>query len=1088
MDIRNASPQLRISARLTTVLLWVGLAGSFSTGCDTLYRDLDEVELREADAGADAEVLDAGTDADAADAGDTSDATDTTDPTDAADTTDAADATDASDASDVEDDAEIPCEERDEVCDGVDNDCDGDIDDADDDVVDQKTWYRDNDRDGYGDQNNQTAACFAPSVDWVARPGDCNDGDRDVWVRCGQCNDDDGDGFFDGCDAYFNHRPDCDDTDAHITLECPNYGDRTFGAYPSAVAVESEGQGGRVHVGGTINAGENAVFGGTALNPTSGSAGFVASYARDGVVEWAKSLDGSNDEHVSDVGAYGVGSIAAGGHFDGDLVFGDDRQLGTVLQADETDAFVAALSETSYEWIAHISGSREERVVAVDAGANVFAAGNFNGEASFDGSDFVLGFTSGASGAAQNGFVAAFNSNGYVEWAAHLESENSLEVADMARLEGGKLAVVGSFQGSLSFARGTGEVLTIVATGQSDGFLLVLDASQGRATWLERIDGEDAARPAAVTGVDLDTVAVAGTYDGMMLEPTLADPEAATSDIFLATYDITTQQAVTAASAGGAGTETVEAVAAADGEIAVYGKFDEPVGFGDLEPNGTYLRPRSANGADVYVARYFLDGSLKWARSAPTNSDTQRGGDMAATPAGSLVTVGDLGNHASFWSGSAQPVELTATGNDPGFVVHLRRSGAACGETGGTLAGSPWPMDGFCPTRRGVAPVVGPSGEFSLSSVWLTSLPSGPASGPVAGASGALFVVSSDGALHTISANGQLDGGSFPVEQWSAGNQTYVAYESEASTPVISANGTISYGLKKRRVSDGVQYGSVISVSTQGNYLSSYATATGTANNEPYNVVYSSPLLDSSSNLFFSSIGGSLYGISNGTTEIFTIPGSTRVDGSVAPALGADGRIYAVIENPTNDEFTAFDKSGNELCASRIDLGGKVVADLAVGLDETVYVGTLTGQLFAIDGRRCSVIWTYGLGGAVHGRVAIDADGYLYVGTVEPSGGKIYSLDPNEPGNVGKMIVEQVSGGVVASPIVDARSRVFVGSTNGEVYRIDRKAADEVKLVFTFTSPVRQTAAFDSQGRLIVVEEGDPSASGSAEIRALESP
>jgi alpha-tubulin suppressor-like RCC1 family protein len=127
MDDSNPLPHRGVSARMTTLLLLVGLVGTISAGCDSLYRDLDEVELREADAASDADVLDTGDTADVADAVDAdepSDATDTIEPTDAADAAEATDASDVSDTADVARDADVQpsCDAGGDICEG------GDID------------------------------------------------------------------------------------------------------------------------------------------------------------------------------------------------------------------------------------------------------------------------------------------------------------------------------------------------------------------------------------------------------------------------------------------------------------------------------------------------------------------------------------------------------------------------------------------------------------------------------------------------------------------------------------------------------------------------------------------------------------------------------------------------------------------------------------------------------------------------------------------------------------------------------------------------------------------------------------------------
>ena len=69
----------------------------------------------------------------------------------------------------------------DEICDFFDNDCDGLTDDEDDSLLADTTttYYADNDRDGYGDEDMSVDACLAP-VGYIDVAGDCDDGDANI--------------------------------------------------------------------------------------------------------------------------------------------------------------------------------------------------------------------------------------------------------------------------------------------------------------------------------------------------------------------------------------------------------------------------------------------------------------------------------------------------------------------------------------------------------------------------------------------------------------------------------------------------------------------------------------------------------------------------------------------------------------------------------------------------------------------------------------------------------------------------------------------------------------------------------------------
>jgi len=101
------------------------------------------------------------------------------------------------DASDCDDSRSDIFPGADEVCDQADNDCDGDEDED----VD-KTWYRDEDGDGYGDDEVTVFGCEEPSG-YVEEGGDCDDSDEAISPGldevCDDFIDNDCDGGDSGC-------------------------------------------------------------------------------------------------------------------------------------------------------------------------------------------------------------------------------------------------------------------------------------------------------------------------------------------------------------------------------------------------------------------------------------------------------------------------------------------------------------------------------------------------------------------------------------------------------------------------------------------------------------------------------------------------------------------------------------------------------------------------------------------------------------------------------------------------------------------------------------------------------------------------
>ncbi len=113
--------------------------------------------------------------------------------------------------------------DADEVCNHVDDDCDGVVDEG---VT--RVWYLDFDGDGYGDDGRTVEGCTAPTSDYVADGGDCDETDPafhpgadegcdGLDYNCDGLVDNDGDG--DGYPDITCGGTDCNDADPSIRPE-----------------------------------------------------------------------------------------------------------------------------------------------------------------------------------------------------------------------------------------------------------------------------------------------------------------------------------------------------------------------------------------------------------------------------------------------------------------------------------------------------------------------------------------------------------------------------------------------------------------------------------------------------------------------------------------------------------------------------------------------------------------------------------------------------------------------------------------------------------------------------------------------------
>jgi hypothetical protein len=129
------------------------------------------------------------------------------------------------DAQDCDDTDSTISPDGEEVCDSLDNNCDGSADE--DTATDANTWYRDDDEDTWGDDDDVLTSCSQPSG-YEGVGGDCDDDDGDAYpgniagcddrdLDCDGSIDSDADG--DGASDATCGGSDCDDSDSS-TVDC----------------------------------------------------------------------------------------------------------------------------------------------------------------------------------------------------------------------------------------------------------------------------------------------------------------------------------------------------------------------------------------------------------------------------------------------------------------------------------------------------------------------------------------------------------------------------------------------------------------------------------------------------------------------------------------------------------------------------------------------------------------------------------------------------------------------------------------------------------------------------------------------------
>lgn len=203
--------------------------------------------------------------------------------------------------------------------------------------------------------------------------------------------------------------------------------------------------------------------------------------------------------------------------------------------------------------------------------------------------------------------------------------------------------------------------------------------------------------------------------------------------------------------------------------------------------------------------------------------------------------------------------------------------------------------------------------------------------------------------------------------------------------------------------------------------------------------VTSSPVLDSSGNVYFGSLDGYVYSLNKDGSLRWRYNASDWVDSS--PALSRDeSTLY--VGSWDNAVLALSSSSGALLWKFATD--NLVYASPAVAADGTIYIGSSDGQLYALAPSG-SLKWEYEVGGELDSSPAIDGDGNVYVGSdaglvvcLNPAGAELWTWEvPTELDAVARDF------GVLGSPMLTAEGDVIVGCQNHYVYSLDAVTGTE---------------------------------------------
>lgn len=324
-------------------------------------------------------------------------------------------------------------------------------------------------------------------------------------------------------------------------------------------------------------------------------------------------------------------------------------------------------------------------------------------------------------------------------------------------------------------------------------------------------------------------------------------------------------------------------------------------------------------------------------------------------------------------SSSLDPAACEAASCDDASLTGVSPAALGCGDVRGFQAGAPWPMGARCPTH---VPLSAVSGPRELRVKWTQALEYPASGGPSIGASGRIYVPTTD----TLQGHDPATG----ARLWRYGHAGI------GGTPAIAANGDLltraEYWIKRVGADDGAQLQALS------------PTSTGTASPVaigPDGTVYTgsstgklSALTPRGETKWTFDAGGPVketpavgadgaiyFGTEDGRIQCVNPDGTKRwsQDGRAPLALDPEGFVYA----SAADGVVRFDRDGAP--AGRFVLGGAPVAiapDPPRGRVQVV----IGGELRSIDWGTGAQAWSTRIG-ARASALAVDASGTTYAPT-----------------------------------------------------------------------------------------------------------
>lgn len=325
-------------------------------------------------------------------------------------------------------------------------------------------------------------------------------------------------------------------------------------------------------------------------------------------------------------------------------------------------------------------------------------------------------------------------------------------------------------------------------------------------------------------------------------------------------------------------------------------------------------------------------------------------------------------------------------------------------------------------------------------------------SSPAIGANGTIYIGSMDSKIYAIDPDGSF--------RWS-----YKTGDRINSSPVIGADGTLYVGSD-----DGKVYAFSHLEDTEPPEIVCPEDITVNAPDGGTRVTYSSPVTDNIDHKPFviyepppdfifptgitevsitaTDMSGNL---SKCSFKITVLQGETGLADSPWPCRGHDQR------HTGQSPYTG---AQNNTLKWSYKTGGYIFSSPVIGADNTVYIGSNDGNLYALDPNG-SVKWMFNTEEEIYSTPAIGADNTVYIGSTN---GYLYALNPD-----GTIKWDFYAGGwegIKSSPVIDPNGTIYFARRENSIYAVNPDGTQ--KWCYQTENSIRSSPAIGNDGTIYI--------------------